>query len=64
MKSKEEMMQPLEEDELEGVSGGTNNNTYRCPNCNRAYSYRGNCRICGIPLGLFPTNSFEHSILD
>ena len=64
MKTLEEQMQPLEEDELEDVSGGTNNKTYECPNCNRAYSYRGNCRICGIPLGLFPTNSIGHSTLD
>ena len=63
MKTLEEQMQPLEEDELEDVSGGTNNKTYECPNCNRAYAYPGNCRICGIPLG-FPTNSFGIGILE
>ena len=53
MKTLEEQMQPLEEDELEDVSGGTNSKTYECPNCSRAYSFPGNCRICGIPLAPF-----------
>ena len=51
MKTLEEQMQPLEEDELEDVSGGTTKNTYMCPKCERKYSYPGNCRFCDAPLG-------------
>ena len=53
MKSKEEMMQPLEEDELEGVSGGVSEVKYAtCKICCKSFSYRAapapeSCGYCG-----------------
>ena len=44
----EEMMQPLEEDELEEVSGGLiYEGIYQCSSCGRVYPSRGDCPKCG-----------------
>ena len=46
----EEMMQPLEEDELEEVSGGMGGNTepiFKCSSCSRCFKFGGNCPDCG-----------------
>ena len=53
MKRKEEMMQPLEEDELEDVSGGVSEVKYAtCKICCKSFSYRAAtapeyCGYCG-----------------
>ena len=50
----EEMMQPLEEDELEEVSGGTEVSTrpiFQCSSCSHRFAFGGNCPDCGGTLG-------------
>ena len=59
MKTVEEQMQPLEEDELEDVSGGIYMKTYQCPNCNRLYSSPGNCCVCDVPLAYYGERLFQ-----
>ena len=46
----EEMMQPLEEDELEEVSGGVGVNSqsvFKRSRCSRCFKFGGNCPDCG-----------------
>ena len=46
----EEMMQPLEEDELEEVSGGHGGNSdtiFQCRSCGHSFNFGGNCPNCG-----------------
>ena len=46
----EEMMQPLEEDELEEVSGGVGGKgfpIFQCRSCGHCFPFGGNCPDCG-----------------
>ena len=53
MEKDNEMMQPLEDDELEEAAGGTNNPkqyVYHCTQCNENSAHPGNCPKCGKAL--------------
>ena len=53
MEKNNEMMQPLEDDELEEAAGGANNSNqyiYHCAQCNKSSALPGNCPKCGKAL--------------
>ena len=57
----EEMMQPLEEDELEEVSGGIVVSTspiFKCSSCGHCFRFGGNCPDCGGTLVNFGSTLF------